>query len=383
MAKKTKIVTATTGVAELVARLNKRFGTGTAISGKQLSGMRMEFYRTRVAALDIALRGGLAYNRIVEVIGEEGTCKSTLMALVSQSFRDDNPKGITLYGDLENALDPTWFVRNGCDVEDRFLAIHSDSGEQAGDVFDEALAQREVPIQVIIDSIMCLVPENELESTMDSHFVGAQPALINRVIRVCNARLKMALVGAVARTSVVLVNQTRPKIGAFIPMMDSSGGQVRKFLSSQRIQFSNGSQAESREDFKEGDFKVTERHSRKVNFNIFKNKTGGMEQTGHFMFYNRQVGDIPFGMDNAEAVLNYGLLYHVLRREANTVFFGKSKLGGTANFAMKHLRENPAVFEAVYNEITSAVASEYVDDEPEAPAPVARPKLRIGKKVVA
>lgn len=377
MAKVTRTTTITTGMTELAARLNKKFGIGTALYGKQLMDLKVEFYSTGIAALDIALRGGLPYNRIVEIIGEEQTCKTTMMALCSRNFQTQNPNGLTVYVDLENTLDPQWFQKMGVDMRSNFLVVRADSGEQAGDIVQEALAARTVEIQLILDSIMGVVPENELESTTGSHFVGAMPSLINRIIRVANSRLKSSVVGANARTSVILVNQTRPKIGSFIPGLGSSGGEGRKFFASQRVMFTNGSQADSREDRKEGDFKVSSRFARKVNFSIIKNKTGGAEESGHFMFYHRASGDIPFGIDNAGSLINYGLLYGVLRREANTVFFGKMKLGGSVDKAAIPLRLNDNLSYDLYMQIMEA--TETVEPEEEAPAPVRR-VLRISRK---
>lgn len=345
--------------------------------GKEVTEMMApSFYSTGIFALDIALRGGFPYNRIVEVIGEESTCKSTLMALACNNFLKENPNGMVVDVDLENSRDTGWMKRLGCRLDKGYVLVNANSGEEAGDIVDEVVASHTIPVLVILDSIMCMVPENELESTMDSHFVGAMPSLINRVIRVCNQRLKACKVGAAERTSVLLVNQTRPKIGSFVPMMDSSGGQVRKFLSSQRIQFSNGSTKDMKEERKVGDFSITQRFARKINFQIIKNKTGGPEETGHFNFYQRTSTEAPFGMDNGDATMNYGLLYGILRRGGRSVYVGKVKLGASEAEVLKTLREESEITRSVRKQIMDAAIASGIEEN-DAPAESAKKKVKI------
>lgn len=363
MARKKKERLEASNVKMLCDSLNKKYGIGTALLGSDVTDMKIEFFSTGNAALDISLRGGLPYNRMVEIIGAESACKTSQVHLTSQAFLNDNANGYVVHCDLENSLDFYWMKRLGCKLDNRYLFVYADSGEQAGDIVDDVIADRTLPVCVILDSIMGIVPLIELESTMDSQFMGKQPALINRIIRVMNSRLKAAKVGGCARTSLILVNQTRPVIGGtpYQNPIDSAGGQGRKFFCSQRMVFTSTASAE-KEEKGEGDYKHTARIGKKVHFQIIKNKCGGPEETGHFMFYNRPFNGIPIGVDNADAVLNAGLLFNVLTRNKNSIMYGKTCLGGSADNAKKHLRDNKELLCSLWSKLIKSAQEEFTGD---------------------
>lgn len=343
--------------------LNKKYGVGTALLGSDVLNTKIEFYSTGSYALDISLKGGFPYNRMVELIGEESSCKTSQLHISAQSFLADNPNGYVVHCDLENSLDFSWMRRLGCDLSKNYLFVYADSGEQAGDIVDDVIADRTLPVMIIIDSIMALVPMIELESTMDSQFMGKQPQLINRIIRVANSRLKAARVGGCARTSLLLVNQTRPVIGGspYQNPITSSGGQGRKFFCSQRIVFSSQTSVD-KEERGEGDNKHTLRIGKRVHYQVIKNKCGGSEETGHFLFYNRAYNDIPVGVDNASALINGGLLFNVLSRVANSILYGKMKLGGSADAAKQTLRENKPMMLELREKILSAARADFTGE---------------------
>lgn len=333
-----KTVERVTGIKELRDRLNKQFGEGSAVLGSEARQLDLQFYSTGSAALDISLRGGFPYNRFVELIGGESSCKTSLCHLASKMFLADNPKGIVVHGDFENSLDAQWMERLGCKVDDRYLFLYADSGEQAADEVDDVLADRAMPALVIVDSIMAVTPMIELESTFDSQFMGKQAMLINRLIRVANARLKAAKIGSIARCSVILVNQTRPNMSAYGNPVSSSGGEGRKFFAGQRILFASASPAE-KEERGTGTYAHTTKFGKKVNYQIIKNKCRGPEETGHFVFHNRPIGNADVGMDNADACINAGLRYGVLARSGARIVCGNQVMGAGLEDAIRRLRE--------------------------------------------
>jgi len=345
MAKKRGEVTQTKSVDELIARLNKQFGKGTALGGYEAQKLKLEYFSTGSFALDVALRGGFPYNRIIELIGAESSCKTSVGChLSAKAFLDANPDGIIMHVDLENSVDFDWMAKLRCDLSkgSRIVFVYADSGEQAGNIIDEIVADAGVPVYVIVDSIMALVPLAEMEAPLDQKFMGVQPALINRILRVVNARIKRAKVGDTARTTMLLVNQTRDEIGAnkYSPTPGySAGGQGRKFFTGQRIVFT--SSTPDKEQRGTGDYQHTTRYGKRIHFNVIKNKCGGPEETGHFMFYNRckPAEGITYGVDDAEAVISQGLLYEVLRTQGNSILHGKKVIGGSRDKAILQVRK--------------------------------------------
>jgi len=246
-----------------------------------------------------------------------------------------------------------------------YLFAYADSGEQAGAVVDDVLAQSEMPVLVIVDSIMAMVPLIELTSEMDQNLMGKQPQLINRIIRIANARLKKAKVGKCARTTLLLINQTRDQIGAMPWQHDpgfSSGGAGRKFFAGVRVVFSSSTPEKEDKGTKGLNSHVT-RYGKKVNYQVIKNKCGGPEETGHFVFYNRERKDdrITYGFDNAEALIAQGLLYEILSKRGNFVYYGNKQLGNCVASAMKYLRmsEHSDIAEKLAGEIMLAAKLDF------------------------
>ena len=363
MARKKKTKLDVVSIQTLRSELNAKYGVGTALSGTEVRDMKIEFFSTGNAALDISLRGGFPYNRMVEVIGEESACKTSQVHLASQEFLLANPTGYVVHCDLENSLDFAWMRRLKCDLNSQYLFVYADSGEQAGDIVDDVIADRTLPVLVIIDSIMALCPMIEQESTMDSQFMGKQPQLVNRILRVANSRLKAAKVGGCARTSLILVNQTRPVIGGspFQNPITSSGGQGRKFFCSQRIVFTSQTSV-GKEERGEGDNKHTLRIGKRVHFHVIKNKCGGPEETGHFLFYNRSYNTVPVGVDNADALINGGLLFKVLVRQGNSIYYGKQKLGSSIEAAKIALRKDEELLVRLKRVIVSAAVEDFTGE---------------------
>jgi len=353
----------TESILELKDRLNAKFGEGTALTGADVADLRIEFFSTGSFALDLSLRGGYAYNRIIELIGNESSVKTTDCHLAANEFLADNPTGIIVHCDLENALDFQWMRKLGCDLSKetgRFLFAYADSGEQAGDIVDEILADAAVPVFVIVDSIMAMVPMIELDSTMDQGLMGKHPALINRVIRITNSRIKKAKVGQCARTTLLLVNQTRPEMNSsYQDPGASSGGQGRKFFTGQRIAFNATTPKELKQDNSMGEVKQRTTYGKRIHYTVLKNKCGGPEETGYFTFYGRKWGEYPRGIDNVEATLHGGLLYNVIKKKGNALMWKDRKLGGNMSYAMKNLRKDPALVRKLQERILYVAREEF------------------------
>jgi len=198
-----------------------------------------------------------------------------------------------------------------------------------------------------------------------------------------NTRLKRAKVGETARTSMILVNQTRPEIGGnmFAPEAGhSSGGQGRKFFAGQRVVFTPSTP--DKEVRGSGDNTHTTRFGKKIHTQVIKNKCGGPEETGHFMFFNRPKpkDDIVVGVDDAEAIISYGMLYEVLKPKGNFVYHGKKALGNCKAKAMKFLRTaDPQYLVELKEEIMQAAKNDFTGEASVKPV-AKKKKLKFAKR---
>ena len=199
-------------LAALISRINTKFGKGTAICASEAAGLEVRHLPTGAARLDIALGGGWPIGRIIEVFGPESSGKTTLMLSTITQFQRMFQEGVAVFIDLEKSYDPKYASRWGVDT-DRLILINADSGEQGSDLIAE-VANEELDMLVIVDSIAAMTPTAESEASMDANFVGAHPRLINRTMRVCTSRMKRSLADpSFPTTTAIFLNQVREKIG--------------------------------------------------------------------------------------------------------------------------------------------------------------------------
>jgi recombination protein RecA len=170
--------------------------------------------------------GGVPDGRIVELFGPESSGKTSIALHVI----GENQKAgkIAAFVDAEHALDPTYAMVLGVDV-DNLVINQPDSGEQALQVVDALVDSRAVNL-IVIDSVAALVPEAELAGEIGDSHVGLQARMMSQACRI--------LTGKCSRNGVTLIfiNQIREKIGVMYGNPETTtGGRALKFYSSVRI----------------------------------------------------------------------------------------------------------------------------------------------------
>ncbi|MDY0018546.1 MAG: recombinase RecA [Anaerolineae bacterium] len=212
---------------QAVAQIKRRFGEGALMRLGEATHLQVESIPTGSLALDIALGiGGLPRGRITEVYGPEGSGKTTLCQhIVAEAQRRG---GIAAFIDMEHAMDPTYAVRCGVDVENLYIS-QPDTGEQALEIA-EALVRSGAVDVIVIDSVAALVPRAEIEGEMGDSHPGLQARLMSQALR--------KLSGAIKQSNAVMIftNQLRMKIGVMFGSPETtSGGRALKFYASVRL----------------------------------------------------------------------------------------------------------------------------------------------------
>src|SRR6478752_5721704 len=143
-----------------LSQIEKQFGKGAVMRMGDKSIEPAEVIGTGSLMLDIALGiGGLPKGRVVEIYGPESSGKTTLTL---QTIAECQKAGGTAaFIDAEHALDPTYAVKLGVDVDDLLLS-QPDTGEQALEIADMLVRSNAVDI-VVIDSVAALTPKAEIE----------------------------------------------------------------------------------------------------------------------------------------------------------------------------------------------------------------------------
>ena len=230
-------------IDELVLALEKDFGKGVAVRGRDLAQESIVRVPIGVFILDYLTLGGLPGGKVTLLRGKEGSCKTLVALLAAKSYQGlcsecliptckcKKPKKLSVcFMDAENKYPQKLAESTGIDFE-RFFKIRPENSEQAIDMIEQVLRNESVGF-FILDSIASLVPMVEIEKSAVEWQQGYMAREINKAIRKMNGAMGARAQAGRAPT-VVLINQDRFKIG--IPYGDPStipGGEGQKFISS-------------------------------------------------------------------------------------------------------------------------------------------------------
>lgn len=216
---------------KLVQDINEAFGDGSIILpelGDTFLNEKVNVVSTGSALLDKATGiGGLPFGRIVEILGQEASGKTTIaLSVIAQAQKD----GVRCaFIDAEQALDKKRAELMGVDFG-KLLISQPDNGEQAMDIVDALITDGSVKL-IVIDSVATLTPKAEIEGEMGDATIGVLARLMGKALR--------KFVAPVNKKGILLIftNQIRAKIGGFGfgPQETTPGGNALKFYSSLRI----------------------------------------------------------------------------------------------------------------------------------------------------
>ena len=210
-----------------LANLTKRFGDGTVMRMGEATHLKVDIIPTGCLAIDRALGvGGVPRGRVTEIYGPDGSGKTTLAQhIVAEAQRQG---GIAAYIDMEHALDPSYALKCGVDVDNLFIS-QPDTGEQALEIAEALIRSGAVDV-VVIDSVAALVPRAEIEGEMGDSHPGLQARLMSQALRKLSGAIKQS------NTALLFTNQLRMKIGVMFGNPETtSGGRALRFYASVRM----------------------------------------------------------------------------------------------------------------------------------------------------
>lgn len=218
-------------IEQLVAEANKEWGDGTLIIpelGGSLVNEHPEVISTGCDAVDKAVGiGGLPLGRIVEVMGQEASGKTTL---VLHTIANAQQKGYRCaFIDVEHALDTDRAKAIGVDFE-KLAISQPDSGEQALELLEFLIRSGQFKV-IVVDSVAALIPKAEIEGEMTDANIGSQARMMGKIMR------KITAPANKMKVLVIFTNQVRAKLGGFgfIPQTTTPGGNALKFYATMRL----------------------------------------------------------------------------------------------------------------------------------------------------
>ena len=310
-----------------IASLTKRFGEGAIMRLGDAHHLQVDAIPTGALPLDIALGiGGIPKGRVIEIYGPESSGKTTLCQhIIAESQKLG---GICAFIDMEHALDPTYAVQCGVQVDDLYVS-QPDTGEQALEIADALIRSGTIDV-VVIDSVAALVPRAEIEGEMGDTHVGLQARLMSQALRKLSGVIKQT------NTVVIFTNQLRSKIGVMFGSPETtSGGNALKFYASVRLDIRRI------QAIKAGSDVVGNRTRVKVK----KNKVAPPFTEAEFdIMYNE-------GISRTGCVLDLAVDYALIEKRGAFFRYGETLLGQGRENSKQFLAENSAMLAELENEI--------------------------------
>jgi len=321
---------------EALDKLEKAYGQGTVLALDSKSGGEYDVISTGSIGFDYVTLGvgGFVKGRMYELMGWEGTGKSTICGHAAAECQKGG--GTVVYIDGEHAVDKKYFQQLGVDTT-KMLIAQPACGEEGFNIAMELINSGEVDL-IIIDSDSSLIPKKVLDGEVGDSAIGKK-AVLNS-----NAYPKLKTAAANNNVCVIVISQYREKIGVmFGNPTTTQGGHALKFYSDVRVEV-------SRSLAKEGD--VTYGNITKVK--ATKNKMCPPYRLSNFEIVYGE------GIDKLQEVLDLGNEYEVLKKWGKTITFNETKYD-LEDFS-KMLKDNPEFYAEIRDAIVNKIKT--IEHEP-------------------
>jgi len=313
---------------DALKQLNKDYGDGTVASIKDRGGAKIEAITTNCMTLDwVFACGGMPRGRIIELYGKESSGKSTMaMFIVAQVQKQG---GKALWVDAEFSFSDKYAKNLGVDT-DALVISYPEYGEQALEIVRKVVATNEIDI-VVIDSVASLTPKKELEGDIEKQDMALQARMMSKALRVITSSV------AQTKTAVIMINQTREKIGVFWGNPETTpGGKALKFYSSVRMKVNPVSKGQILKD--------KNVIGNRLLIKATKNKVGMPFREGEIDLYFNT------GIDLVSDLFDMAVKYEVIKRAGSSYSFGEKKLG-TGRDQAKKMLEDEKLAQEITNEV--------------------------------
>lgn len=222
-----------TGVGELDAILEKLSkDLGDDMSGEDYGNVT--FVTSGSTKFDCAIgRGGIPTSRIIELVGETGSLKTSLsLVFMAQRQKRRKALGITnkrdLIIDLEHSLERSFIEGFGIDMSQviwKRFATAEDALQFLLDLLKSGLID-----VAVFDSVDALQNETQLRKSVGEDVVGGTSKLISKVVR------ELSKIVASYETTLIFINQIRLNPGQMFGSPETTpGGKSIGYYSRLRI----------------------------------------------------------------------------------------------------------------------------------------------------
>jgi RecA/RadA recombinase len=202
------------------------------------------------ALLSGSLYGGMANNKIVALAGEAATGKTYFTIGILSKFLQDNPEGVVVYFDTEQAVTSDMFKSRGVDpkrVAVFPVATIEEFRFQSIKIVDDYLNEEESnrkPMMIVLDSLGMLSTSKEINDTTEGKEVRdmTRAQVIKSTFRVLTLKLGKA------KIPMIMTNHTYSIVGAYVPTSEMGGGTGLKYAASTIVYLSKKKDKDSEGD---------------------------------------------------------------------------------------------------------------------------------------
>lgn len=328
----------------LIAKLNKKFGANTLVTGGEIAVEVIERIPTGSVALDIDLGGGIPVGRFTQISGALSSTKTTQSLHI---IRNAQEMGLVCaIGDVEGTITKEYLEQLGVNT-DTLLYTRPNGLEELTQMILDMQQSGEVHLY-LWDSIEASSPIKELDSTMDETVqMGVKQKLIAEFFRKYQAYNNKLVREGKKPFTLIGINQLREKIGAYGDAEYTPGGRAIGFTASVDLRLRRG------DWLTEGTSTKKTFVGQVVKYKIEKNKTYKRMQSGEFDFYyDENKLDIPVGHnDNFKSIVQMGIDRDLIVQGGAWFFLNKDtehevKFQGRDNL-IAYLRENPGLVDDI------------------------------------
>ena len=294
------------------------------------------------ALLSGSLYGGVADNKIIALAGESATGKTYFTLGIVAQFLKNNPEGMVLYFDSEQAVTSDMFEGRGVDAKRVAVfpvATIEEFKTQCVTIVDKVLEMDESdrkPMMIVLDSLGMLSTEKEVNDSAEGKNVRdmTRSQGVKATFRVLTMKLGKA------RIPLVMTNHTYDVIGAYVPTKEMGGGSGLKYAASTIVYLSK-----KKEKNADGDVVGNIIHCKLYKSRLTKENQQVDVQLNYDTGLNRYYG-------LTEIALNHGIFKKVSTRIELP--------DGTTAFE-KNINENPQKYftDDVMKRLEDAVAKEF------------------------
>ena len=184
------------------------------------------------ALLSGSMYGGIPNNKIMALAGEQASGKTYFALGVCKKFLDDNPDGVILYFDTEQAVTSDMITERGMDASRVAIfpvATVETFRHQAISIVDKYIENKDKkPVLVVLDSLGMLSTEKEMSDTAEGKTTRdmTRAQVIKATFRVLTLKLGKAGI------PLIMTNHTYTVVGAYVPMKEMGGGSGLKYAAS-------------------------------------------------------------------------------------------------------------------------------------------------------